>query len=146
MPNLIKTSKRLFLFRWQQTRSHSPGTSANEGEEIRSIWSERDDSKCNQTLLTIQNTDHSHNSIQFGRRDISTATQTRKHPFIICMGKRGRRIEDQHQFTYRIIMYSLEGAIYPAYYCHIISAHHSENTFRNVVDLRFRCLTAIFSC
>ena len=37
--------------------------------------------------------------LQFGRRDISTATQTRKHHFIICMGKRGRRIEDQHQVT-----------------------------------------------
>ena len=35
--------------------------------------------------------------LQFGRRSISTATQTQKRPFIIRMGKRGRRIEDQHQ-------------------------------------------------
>ena len=57
---LIKTSERLSLFWWQQTRLHSPGILANKGEEVRSIWSEGDNSRCNQTLLTIQNTDHSH--------------------------------------------------------------------------------------
>ena len=85
-----------------------------------------------------------HNSNKFGSCDISTATQTRKHPFIICKGKRGRRIEDQHQVTYRNFMYSLVGAIYPAYYRRIISAHNSENTFQNIVDLSFRCVTSIF--
>ena len=67
-------------------------------------------------------------TIQFnsGSRDISMVTQIRKDPYIICMGKRGRGIEDQHQLTYHINMHSLEGAKYPAYFCRIISAHHSE--------------------
>ena len=84
-----------------------------------------------------------HNSI----RDDATNRRPHKHGNVlfICKGERGRRrIEDQHQVTYRIIMYSLEGAIYPVYYRSIISAHHSENTFRNIVSLRFRCLASIF--
>ena len=129
---------------------HSPGTSANRREEIRSIWSKGDDSKCNQTLLTIQNKygPFTHErTIQFNS-EVATSRRphilTRKHPFIIFIDKRGRRIEDQHQVTYRINMYSLEGAKYPAYYRRIISGHHSKSTLQNVVNLRFWCLASIF--
>ena len=86
-----------------------------------------------------------HNSIQLGRRSILTATQTRKHHFIICTGKRGRRIEDQHQATYRIIIYSLKEDKYTERIIagRKISARHSDNAFRNVVNL-FQCLTSFF--
>ena len=84
------------------------------------------------------------NAIQIGRRDISTATQTRKHPHHYLQGQTREtdwRPTSGHLLHY---YYSLEGAKCPAYYCRIVSAHHSENTFQNVVNLRFWCLTSIF--
>jgi hypothetical protein len=136
---LIKTSERLFLFRWQQTRLHSPRTSANKGEEIRSIWSEGDDSKCNQTLLTIQNTDHSHTNAQFNSIRTSRHHDGHKHGnilTIICKGKRGRRIEDRHHITYHVIIYSL---IRIKYAIVLSSAHNPGDTdfeMAEIEDLR----------
>ena len=108
---LIKTSKRLCLFRWQHKHSCLHGISANEGEEIKKHfkWGRRFEMQSN--LLTIKNSDHTHHLFKL---DFATSRRPHKHRNIltisICKGKQGRRIEDQHQVTYRIIMYSLEGA------------------------------------
>ena len=85
---------------------------------------------------------HEH-TIQFNS-DVSTATQTRKDPFIICTGKRGRRVEDQHRHLPHCYLFMGRSQI-PSVYCqpHNLGAS-SENTFRSVVNLRFRCLTSIF--
>ena len=152
---LIKTSKQLSLFWWQQTRLHSPGTSTNEGGEIsckkhlnRGRWFKVQSNT--KYILTTQNKDHLHTNTQFS--SIWTLWHHDRHKHrniltIICKGKQGRQIEDQHQVTYRIIIYSLEGGNYTECIIagRIILARHSVIKFRNVVNL-FRCLASIFSC
>ena len=57
-----------------------------------------------------------HNSIQFGRRDISTYTQTRKHRFIICKGKRGRRMEANIRSLTMLLCIHSQGPNTQSYY------------------------------
>ena len=55
-------------------------------------------------------------AIQIERRDISTATQTRKHPFIICMGKRGRRTETNIRSLTMVLCIHSSGSNAQSYY------------------------------
>ena len=65
--------------------------------------------------------------------------------FYYLHGQMGETDGNQHQITYHAIMHSLIRIRNRIIAGRIISARHSENTFRNVVNPRFRCLTSIFS-
>ena len=67
-----------------------------------------------QSTRTIRT--QTHYSIQFGRRDISTYTQTRKHRFIICKGKRGRRMEANIRSLTMLLYIHSQGPNTQSYY------------------------------
>ena len=86
-------------------------------------------------------------TIQFNL-DVATSRRTHKHENIVLLFARanegdGWKPTSDHLPCYYVFTHKdqIRNRIIAG---RIISAHHSENTFRNVVDLRFRCLTAIF--
>ena len=84
------------------------------------------------------------NSIQIRRRDISTTAQTRKHPFIICMGKRGRRIETSIRSLTMLLCIHLSGSNTQSYYRRPRNLGSSFWEYiSKCCESRFRCLTFI---
>ena len=110
---------------------------------MRNIWIKSDDSKCNQNYLPIKiRTTRTINSNRTSRHHAGHTNTKTSLPLLAWTNDGNGLKTNIRSLTVLLFIHRKETTAQRIIVGRIISAHHSENTFRNVVNLRFWCLTS----